>query len=133
MNNKDTHNITIERCTNANTSTTTLLEEMGVDFKLLVLKKDLVEANKNISRSLNIPIASYVYEIKRLLIVENVPKAIETSFVPMKIIPGFQTVDLENTSLYSILKEIIVVGIIVTEAVFITRKVIILLEASSFF
>ena len=105
MNNKDTHNITIERCTNANTSTTTLLEEMGVDFKLLVLKKDLVEANKNISRSLNIPIASYVYEIKRLLIVENVPKAIETSFVPMKIIPGFQTVDLENTSLYSILKE----------------------------
>ena len=73
MNSKDAHNITIERCTNANTSTTTLLEEMGVDFKLLVLKKDLVEANKNISRSLNIPIASYVYEIKRLLIVENAP------------------------------------------------------------
>lgn len=106
MKKQDKSTITIERCKNANSSTTTVLEDMGVDFKVIVLKKDLIEANKTISRNLNIPLASYVYEIKRLLIVEDIPKAIETSFVPMKIIPNFEIVDLEHKSFYGVLKEL---------------------------
>jgi len=69
--------ITIERNTKPDLSTTRILKNKGIDFKLVVLKKDLIEANKNISRSLNVPLASYVYEIKRLLIVQGIPKAIE--------------------------------------------------------
>jgi len=97
--------ITIERNTKPDLSTTRILKNKGIDFKLVVLKKDLIEANKNISRSLNVPLASYVYEIKRLLIVQGIPKAIEISFIPMDLIPGFESIEIEQNSLYEVLKK----------------------------
>lgn len=98
-------NITIERSTKAYYSTSSLLRKLGYNFKIVVLKKDLIESNKIQSRELNIPLASNVYEIKRLIIVEDEPKLIETSFISADLIPDFHTVDLENEPLYTVLND----------------------------
>lgn len=99
------NNITIERSTKAYYSTTTLLKKLGYNFQIIVLKKDLVESTKTQSHALGIPLASNIYEIKRLLIVEGCPKAIETSFIPAELIPEFYNVSLEASALYMILSD----------------------------
>lgn len=107
MKNKDAINksITIERSTKAYYSTTSLLKKLEYSFQVVVLKNDLIESNKFQSRELDIPLASNVYEIKRLLIVEDRPRAIESSFIAAENIPEFYNVDLNNKPLYSLLNE----------------------------
>lgn len=97
--------ITIERNTKAYYSTTSLLKKYGYNYQVIVLKKDIIEANKTISNELNIPLASNVYEIKRLVIVEGKPKAIETSFIAAELIPDFYSINIENKPLYTILND----------------------------
>ena len=105
MNKEVEQPITIERNTKAYYSTTSLLKKYGYNYQVIVLKKDIIEANKTISTELNIPLASNVYEIKRLVIVEGKPKAIETSFIAAELIPDFYSVNIENKPLYTVLND----------------------------
>ncbi len=97
--------VTIERSTKAYYSTTSLLKKLGYEYQVIVLKKDIIEANKLQSSELSIPLATNIYEIKRLLIVEDHPRAIESSYIAADLIPEFYNVSLENEPLYTILSE----------------------------
>lgn len=99
------NNIVIERSTKAYYSTSSLLKKLGYNYQVIVLKRDLIESTKTQSKALGISLASNVYEIKRLLIVEGTPKAIETSFISAELIPEFYNVNLESSPLYTILSD----------------------------
>ena len=98
-------NVTIVRSTDAFSSTTVMLERLGYEYDIRVLKNQVIEANKLISLTLGLPLASPVCEIRRLLSVERCPKAIEISYIPYAMVRGMERKDLSGCSLYRLMRE----------------------------
>ena len=84
-------------------SITQAIREAGYSYEYPILISRIVEANKIVSNELQIPIASPVYEYKKLRIVENRPRAIEHIFIDARNVEGIEKEDLRNQSLYEFL------------------------------
>ena len=86
-------------------STSLNLREEGYDFYIQVIQSGIIEANRSLSTILNVPIASLIFMIKRLRIVEGIPKTIETSYIPYELVKGIENIDFAVNSLYRTLIE----------------------------
>ena len=73
-------------------------------FECKVLENTIQESNHFISKALDISIASKIFCFKRLIIVENKPRAIETLYIDYNKVPGIENINLKNESLYAILR-----------------------------
>lgn len=61
-------------------SVTNYLILNNYNFRNIVIQKEVIESNLRISKKLNIPLATKVFVLKRLRMVENLPCAIETTY-----------------------------------------------------
>lgn len=86
-------------------SITSYLEAKGFHYSYVILRQEVVEANKIISSVLGIPLASEVFSYRKLRIVEGIPRTIEQIYIDYKRVPGIEKLNLENQSLYRVLKE----------------------------
>lgn len=86
-------------------SVTKALEEKGFSYRYVVLKKEVVEANKFISEKLQVPLATKIFSYQKIRIVEDVPRSIENVYIDYSRVVGIEKMELENKSLYKTLKD----------------------------
>lgn len=85
-------------------SLTKTFESEGYKLKTKVIEIKIIESNKILSRNLEITLGTKVYRIKRLRIVDNMPIALEISYIPADYVQGIENYISENVSLYEILE-----------------------------
>lgn len=74
-----------------------------VTNKIMMFEKN--KPNKTIAKILNLdPEKDFVFMIKRLRIVANLPFAIELAHIPEKIVPGLTLEDVKQNSLYDLIE-----------------------------
>lgn len=86
-------------------SLTEYLQSQGHQIRYVVLQQDIIEANRWISKKLQIPLASKVFSFKKLRIVDDVPKSIDHVYLSYDRVPGIEKLNLADKSFYSVLKE----------------------------
>lgn len=87
-------------------SITQKIESLDIEYQCKVLEAKIMESNIYISRKLGIPLASEVFYIKRLRIVEGIPKSIEKVYLTYDKVKGIETENLECQSLYLLLNQL---------------------------
>ncbi len=79
--------------------------ERGLKPGTQVLHQNVVAADNNVARFLEIPIGSFVVDIKRLRFIEEEPIQLATSYIPFDLCQAAATIDLTNRSLYEFLEK----------------------------
>lgn len=82
-----------------------MLKERGIKPSNKLIKKKIIEADKQIAQSLNLLIGENVYFIERLRCGNDFPIALEYSFIPCKLFDNLLKYDFEIESLYDILEK----------------------------
>lgn len=86
-------------------SMTGLLHAKGVEFKNLILKQEVIEANYYISKQLNVPLATKILCLERLRVIEGIPCSIEKTFICYDRVRGMEKEEIGSQSLYGILEQ----------------------------
>lgn len=84
--------------------TEAMLGKQGV-LSSKVLSQKLVTASSQIRQALNLSSTQTVIEIKRIRLIDKVPMAIETNYLPDRF-EGLETMNLREASLYAILEDL---------------------------
>lgn len=87
-------------------SVTQQIESLDFEYECKVLDVKIEESNLYISRKLGVPLASKILYIKRLRIVEGIPKSIEKVYMPYDKVKGIEEENLESQSLYILLNKL---------------------------
>lgn len=69
-----------------------------------VLRFEIVVANEKVANKLNIPLASFVYDIERVRILDGKPIVIENTFMPVSVIPDLSLQNVE-ASIYEYIQD----------------------------
>jgi GntR family transcriptional regulator len=69
-----------------------------------VLESVVREADVRIAEALEIPIGKQVFLLKRLRMADGEPMGVQTAHIPLDLVPGLESKNLENVSLYQILQ-----------------------------
>jgi len=85
-------------------SVTEIISAHNFSYKYKVLECSVQEANRFISKALNIPLASKVLYFQKVRIVEGEPKCIEKVYINYSKVPGIEKLDLAKDSLCEIFK-----------------------------
>lgn len=82
-----------------------MLKEKGLVPTNTVINSRVIEADKFIAKKLNLSIGENVYQIVRLRCGNNVPIALEYSYLPVKLFPNLLNYDFHNELLYRLIEE----------------------------
>ncbi|MGQ7507675.1 GntR family transcriptional regulator [Streptococcus suis] len=69
-----------------------------------VLKFEIIAASERIANKLNIPVASHVYDIERVRILDGKPIVMENTFMPVSVIPDLALKNVEE-SIYEYIQD----------------------------
>lgn len=69
-----------------------------------VLKFEIIAASERIANKLNIPVASHVYDIERVRILDSKPIVMENTFMPVSVIPDLALKNVEE-SIYEYIQD----------------------------
>ncbi|KRO16378.1 GntR family transcriptional regulator [Lacticaseibacillus saniviri] len=81
------------------------MQAMGKTAETKILYLHTIEANKYIAENLNLPLGAKVYKLKRIRIGDGMPLMVERTYLPGTIFPDFTVDLLNNTALYSVMKD----------------------------
>ena len=84
-------------------SMTELLRKKGVEFKNLILKQEVIEANYYISKQLNVPLATKIFYLERLRVIEGNPLSVEKIFICYDRVKGMEKEEIGSQSFYGLL------------------------------
>lgn len=82
------------------------MKEAGLYAQTTVISIRKMEANKWLAKTFSILLGTEVYELVRIRHVEHEPFALETIYIPCHLCLGLEQHDLEQQSLYAILREV---------------------------
>ena len=85
--------------------TETMLGKTGT-LSSKVISQKLILASAPISQALKLTSPQEIIEIKRVRLIDKVPMAIETSYLPAQRFAGLETMNLSRASLYAILEDL---------------------------
>ncbi len=77
-------------------STTEMIRKTGHRIEIRILKQEIVEANHHISRQLNLPLASKLLYVERLIVVDGEARAFEKLYLNLNEIKGIENVNLDD-------------------------------------
>jgi GntR family transcriptional regulator len=83
-----------------------MLSSKGIKPSNKVVKSGVIEADKKIASMLETTIGTKVYEIVRVRYGDNIPLALEYSYLPMSYFDNLLQYDFENNSLYKVIEDI---------------------------
>ena len=83
-----------------------MLKSKGIKPSNKVVKIGIIEANKKIASLLETTIGTKVYEIVRIRFGDDIPLALEYSYLPVKMFENLLLYDFESSSLYKVIEEI---------------------------
>ncbi|MCL2564944.1 MAG: GntR family transcriptional regulator [Defluviitaleaceae bacterium] len=81
-----------------------IMTEKGVNFRTVVRKFEIVEADLGVSENLRVPIGSNVYNLERVRYIFEKPVGIESVYLKCDAFPNFLSYDFSKDSLYKILE-----------------------------
>ncbi len=81
-------------------SITKAISSAGYKIENRIIEQGVVEANYNISSRLDVPLATPLFYMKRLRIVENEPRCIEKLYIELAKVKGMETIDYNNKSFH---------------------------------
>ena len=81
-----------------------MLKDKNIEPSNKVISVNIIDTNRQIAKLLNVLIGIKVYEIVRVRYGNNVPLALEYSYLREELFPGLLSYDFENNSLYSIIE-----------------------------
>lgn len=87
------------------TSITEALKNQKMEYQSKVLKCEIVEANYYISQQLDVPLATKLFCLSKLRIVEGKPRSIETTYIEYSLVKGLENKDYNDTSFYATMEE----------------------------
>lgn len=79
--------------------------EQGKDLKTVVLNVQVIKADENTAKRLELNPGQEVVEIIRLRYLNGVPSLLEYSYINQSFVKGLETYDFNTNSLYDILEE----------------------------
>ena len=97
--------IFLNRELNTFESMTELLVKKGVAFENVILKQDVIEANYYISKQLNVPLATKVFYLERVRVIEGNPLSIEKIYICYERVRGLEREEIGSQSFYGILEK----------------------------
>lgn len=80
------------------------MEKKGLSYKSKLLNFSKIK-DKNISKKMNLDPAKELYHIQRLRLIENKPFLLENTYLSAETFIGLEKEELENNSLYKIIKD----------------------------
>lgn len=86
----------------------TVVESLRASGKLVttrVLGKRVVPASPSVAGELGVPATDPVLHLERLRLADRVPFMLERTWLPLRLMPGLDKVDLTDRSLYEVLRE----------------------------
>ncbi|MBR4485384.1 MAG: GntR family transcriptional regulator [Erysipelotrichaceae bacterium] len=87
-------------------SITKAISSAGYKIENKTIEQGIVEANYNISSRLDVPLATTLFYMKRLRIVENEPRCIEKLYIELAKVKGMEDLDYNNKSFHEQLHRI---------------------------
>ncbi|MGM9537252.1 MAG: GntR family transcriptional regulator [Candidatus Onthomonas sp.] len=84
-------------------STTESVRGAGHMLRSRVLDVQVIEANKYISRKLQVPLGHKIFYLRRLRIMDNAPYMIDNNYIDLECCPGIEEYDFNDESLYRVL------------------------------
>jgi len=82
------------------------MKRKGLKVETKILSFEIITPTRKVIKQLNLSLEDEkVFEISRLRIVDGDPYAVETAWIPEKLVKNFNRQELEGKSLYSILQE----------------------------
>ncbi len=82
-----------------------MLKSKGIKPSNKIVKSGVIEANKKIALLLETTIGTKVYEIVRIRYGNNIPLALEHSYLPINLFENLLKYDFEKQSLYEVIEE----------------------------
>lgn len=86
-------------------SITATLEARKIRSEYRVMNMEVTESNRYISQKLKIPIASRIFYLRKMRLLDGVPKSIEKTYILYDKVRGVEKADLEKQSFYRVLQE----------------------------
>lgn len=83
-----------------------MLKSRGIEPSNKIVKFGIIESDKKIASLLETTIGTKVYEIVRVRYGDNIPLALEYSYLPMSLYENLLQYDFENNSLYEVIENI---------------------------
>jgi GntR family transcriptional regulator len=86
---------------------TSFTEEMrnhGIVAASQVLDKTAMAAPGDVATKLAIPLADPVFRLRRLRLADSVPIGIQTTYLPLALVPGIEAIGFTDLSLYDVLR-----------------------------
>ncbi|MDF9824246.1 DNA-binding GntR family transcriptional regulator [Breznakia sp. PF5-3] len=84
-------------------SVTDAIKAQKLKYEYKVLKCEIMEANRRISKQLDLPIAAKIFHLEKVRIVEGKPRSIEKIYIDYTMVEGIEKYDFEKDSFYYIL------------------------------
>lgn len=79
------------------------IKNQKLNYECKIVEQSIVEANYYISKKLDIPLATKLFFLKRIRIVEGENRSIEKSWFKLDEVKGIENLDFNNVSLFNIL------------------------------
>lgn len=83
-----------------------MLKSRGIQPSNKIVKFEIIESDKKIASLLETTIGTKVYEIVRVRYGDNIPLALEYSYLPISLYENLLQYDFENNSLYEVIENI---------------------------
>jgi len=77
------------------------LKKKGVNFSTKVMENSVIQPSREIIEKLSLGEAEKVVKLSRLRIIDKTPTLFWTSYLPERLYPGLNKLNLENKSLYA--------------------------------
>lgn len=94
----------IEQPLQSMTSFTEDMKQRGMEASSKLIEFEIITAPTDILRKLSLPEESQVYKVQRIRYADQKPMAVETTFIPVELIPGL-TKEIVQGSLYHFVEE----------------------------
>ncbi len=85
-------------------SLTKLVDKYGKTIQNKVLSADIIESNKQITKHLQVPLGTKVFQLIRLRYIDQIPVTIETSIIEYARFPEIDKIDFKTQSLYHVME-----------------------------
>lgn len=86
-------------------SVTDMVKQNGSTLQTKVITKEIIETNRYLSKYLEMPLATKIFHLVRLRIIDDIPATIESSWLPMNLVNGIEQENLDDSAFYEILDE----------------------------
>lgn len=87
------------------TSFTEDMKSRGLKPGSRILKQEIIPVDEKLAQTLHLEIGDSALLLKRLRFANDRPVAIQTAYLPHRLVPGLESMDLTNRSLFEVLRE----------------------------